>query len=77
MSVADSITSSKQFEGNIDLRVSLGPVRGVQERQDGDDDDGDGDGDGDDDDEIDKDNDASPWLETSSWWQAGTERHCP
>ena len=20
---------------------------------------------------------ASPWLETSSWWQAGTERHCP
>ena len=18
---------------------------------------------------------ASPWLETSSWWQAGTERH--
>ena len=20
---------------------------------------------------------ASPWLETSSWWQAGTERLCP
>ena len=37
MSVADSITSFKQFEGDTDLRVSLGPVRGVQEktRQDG------------------------------------------
>ena len=33
MSVADSITSSKKFEGDTDLRVSLGPVRGVQERQ--------------------------------------------
>ena len=20
---------------------------------------------------------ASPWLGTSSWWQGGTERHCP
>ena len=19
---------------------------------------------------------ASPWLETSTWWRAGTERHC-
>ena len=34
MSVADSITSSKQFEGDTDLRVSLGPVRGVQEKTD-------------------------------------------
>ena len=33
MSVADSITSSKQFEGDTDLRVSLGPVRGVQEKR--------------------------------------------
>ena len=32
MSVADSITSSKQFKGDTDLRVSLGPVRGVQEK---------------------------------------------
>ena len=47
MSVADSITSSKQFEGDTDLRVSLGPVRGVQEKDrqtdDGDDDDDDDD----------------------------------
>ena len=34
MSVADSITSSKQFEGDTDLRVSLGPVSGVQEKTD-------------------------------------------
>ena len=48
MSVADSITSSKQFEGDTDLRVSLGPVRGVQE-QTGDDDDDDDDNHDDDD----------------------------
>ena len=34
MSVADSITSFKQFEGDTDLRVSLGPVRGVREKTD-------------------------------------------
>ena len=34
MSVADSITSSKQFEGGTDLRVSLGPLRGVREKTD-------------------------------------------
>ena len=39
MSVADSITSFKQFEGDTDLRVSLGPVRGVQEQTDNDNDD--------------------------------------
>ena len=38
MSVADSITSFKQFEGDTDLRVSLRPVRGVQEQTDDDDD---------------------------------------
>ena len=43
MGVADSITSSKQFEGDTDLRVSLGPVRGVQEKTDDDDDDDDDD----------------------------------
>ena len=59
MSVADSITSSKQFEGDSDLRVSLGPVRGVQERQDDDDDydDDDDDDDNDDDDDDDDDDD--------------------
>ena len=45
MSVADSITSSKQSEGNTDLRVSLGPVRGVREKRNDDDDDDDDDGD--------------------------------
>ena len=56
MSVADSITSSKQFEGDTDLRVSLGPVRGVQEktRQDDDNDDDNDDDDGDDDDSNDE-----------------------
>ena len=48
MSVADSITSSKQFEGDTDPRVSLGPVRGVREKTDDDDDD-------DDDDDVDDD----------------------
>ena len=48
MSVADSITSFKQFEGDTDLRVSLRPVRGVQEQTDRqtDDDDDDDDDDG-------------------------------
>ena len=32
--MADSITSFKQFEGDTDLRVSLGPARGVQEQTD-------------------------------------------
>ena len=45
MSVAYSITSFKQFEGDTDLRVSLGPVRSVQEKTD------DGDSDDDDDDD--------------------------
>ena len=40
MSVADSITSFTQFEGDTDLRVSLGPVRGVQEQTDDKGDDG-------------------------------------
>ena len=60
MSVADSITSSNQFEGDTDLRVSLGPVRGVQGKtddDDGDDDDNDDDDDDDDDDNDDDDND--------------------
>ena len=69
MSVADSITSSKQFEGDTDLRVNLGPVRGVQEKTgknddyyyydyyyDDDDDDDDDDND-DDDDDVDDDDD--------------------
>ena len=57
MSVADSITSSKQFEGDTDLRVSLGPVRGVREKRDDDDDDDDDDYDDDDDDDNDDDAD--------------------
>ena len=56
MSVADSITSSKQSEGDTDLRVSLGPVRGVREKTDDDDDDDDDD-DNDDNDNDDDDND--------------------
>ena len=48
MSVADSITSSKQFEGDTDPRVSLGPVRGVQEKRDDDDNNEDDNGDYDD-----------------------------
>ena len=56
MSVADSITSSKQFDGDTDLRVSLGPLRGVQEKTDNDDDDDDDD----DDDYIDADGDDNP-----------------
>ena len=48
MSVANSITSRKQFEGDTYLKVSLGLVRGVWET-DGDDD-GDDVHDGDDDD---------------------------
>ena len=50
MSAADSITSFKQFEGDTDLSVSLGPARGVREKTDDDGDDDDGD-DGDDDDD--------------------------
>ena len=50
MSVADSITSSRQFEGATDLRVSLGPVRGVREKTDVDDNDDGSDGDADADD---------------------------
>ena len=60
MSVADSITSFKQFEGDTDLRVSLAPVRGVQEQTEtdrDDDDGGGGDDDGDDDDDDDGDDD--------------------
>ena len=60
MSVADSITSPKQFEGDTDLRVSLGPVRGVREKTDRQTDDVDDDYDndidgGDDDDDNDED----------------------
>ena len=47
MSVADSITSFKQFEGDTDLRVSLGPVRGAQEQTDRQTDDSGGGGGGD------------------------------
>ena len=57
MSVADSITSSKQFEGDTDLRVSLGPVRGVREKTDGDDDDDDEEEEEEDDDDDDEDDD--------------------
>ena len=57
MSVAYSITSSKQFEGYTDLRVSLGPVRGVQEKTGKDDADDDADDDNDDDDVDDDDAD--------------------
>ena len=53
MSVADSITSSKQFEGDTDLRVSLGPVRGIREKTDDDDDDDDNNDDNDDNDDDD------------------------
>ena len=56
MSLADSITSSKQFEGNTDPRVSLVPVRGVREKKkdngDDDDDNGDDDDDGDNDENV-------------------------
>ena len=53
MGVADSITSSKQFEGDTDPRVSLGPVRGVQEKTERDDDDDDDNDDNDDDNDDD------------------------
>ena len=61
LSVADSITSSKQFEGDTDLRVSLGPVRGVQEKTDDsydDDDNDDDDNDNNDNDDADCENDG-------------------
>ena len=64
MSVADSITSSKEFEGDTDLRVSLGPARGVQEKRESDDDDDDDDDDdeNDDDNDDDDDNDGDNWT---------------
>ena len=58
MSVANSITSSKHLESNTDLRVSLGPVRGVREKTETDNDD-DSDNDNDDDDyDVDDDDDC-------------------
>ena len=65
MSVADSITSSKQFEGNTNLRVSLGLVRGVREQTDTEDDGGDDDDD-DDDDYDDDDNDEREACATAN-----------
>ena len=79
MSVADSITSSKQFEGDTDPRVSLGPVRGVQEKRERDDDDDEDDDDDDDDNDYDDEddhNDGHPIVGDLLVEERGDRRHC-